>query len=113
MGLDLGLEYTGKFEILACVEKVPALCETIRKNVEAGRVHGNPIIIERDISTLSVDEFLALTGIKLGDVDVLIGGPPCQSFSTAGKRQSTQDPRGTLLWEIGRASCRERVCQYV
>src|SRR3546814_4499285 len=50
--------------------------------------------------TLSVDEFLALTGIKLGDVDVLIGGPPCQSFSTAGKRQSTQDPRGTLLWDF-------------
>src|SRR3546814_3132505 len=48
----------------------------------------------------SVDEFLALTGIKLGDVDVLIGGPPCQSFSTAGKRQSTQDPRGTLLWDF-------------
>src|SRR3546814_9103980 len=72
----------------------------MRKNVEAGRVHGNPIIIKRDIYTLSVDEFLALTGIKLGDVDVLIGGPPCQSFSTAGKRQSTQDPRGTLLWDF-------------
>src|SRR3546814_8004748 len=98
MGLDLGLEYTGKFEILACVEKVPAFCETIRKNVEAGRVDGNPIIIERDISTLSVDEFLALTGIKLGDVDVLIGVPPCQSFSTAAKRQSTQAMRGTMPW---------------
>jgi len=39
-------------------------------------------------------------GIKPGELDLLIGGPPCQSFSTAGKRRTTQDPRGTLLWEF-------------
>src|SRR3546814_18159801 len=66
----------------------------------AVRVHRMPMIIDRYIATLSVDEFLALTVIKLGDFDVLIGVPPCQSFSTAGKRQSTQDPRGTLLWDF-------------
>lgn len=100
MGLDLGLELTGKFEILACVEKVPAFCDTIRANVKAGRVSGNPVVLERDISSLSIDEFLTATGINPDDVDVLIGGPPCQSFSTAGRRQSTQDPRGTLLWDF-------------
>jgi len=39
-------------------------------------------------------------GLKVGELDVLIGGPPCQAFSTAGKRGTVQDPRGELLWEF-------------
>lgn len=100
MGLDLGLESTGRFELLACVEIDQAFCETIRKNVSNGRVCGNPIVLQRDISKLSVDDFLAETGIDANEVDVLIGGPPCQAFSTAGKRKAVQDPRGTLLWDF-------------
>lgn len=98
MGLDLGLEASGKFEFLACVEVEPAFCETMRRNRDAGRISGNPTIIQADISKLSVEEFLKQAGIAAEDVDVVIGGPPCQSFSTAGRRQSVQDPRGTLLW---------------
>ena len=100
MGLDLGLEATGRFELLACVEVDPAFCETIRRNVALGRVYGNPVVLERDISRLSVDEFLQLTGIAPDEVDVVIGGPPCQAFSTAGKRKAVEDPRGTLLWDF-------------
>lgn len=100
MGLDLGLEATGRFNLLACVEKEPSFCATIRENVRAGRVPGNPIVLERDISQLTVEDFLAATGINPDQVDVLIGGPPCQAFSTAGRRQSVQDPRGTLLWDF-------------
>ena len=99
MGLDLGLDSTGRFELLACVEVVPAYCETIQKNVSAGRVSGNPLVLERDIASLSVAEFTELTGIRAGEVDLLVGGPPCQSFSTAGKRKTVQDPRGTLVWD--------------
>lgn len=100
MGLDLGLESTGRFELLACVEIDSSFCETIRQNVANGRVRGQPIVLQRDISKLSVEEFLAETGIDPLDVDVLIGGPPCQAFSTAGKRQAVEDPRGTLLWDF-------------
>lgn len=39
-------------------------------------------------------------GLEAGDIDLVIGGPPCQAFSTAGKRQSVQDHRGTLLWRF-------------
>src|SRR5690348_4455527 len=100
MGLDLGLESTGEFELIACVELVPAFCDTIRENVAAGRVSGNPVVLQRDIADLSVEEFMAATGIKPGDIDLLVGGPPCQSFSTAGRRKTVQEPRGTLLWDF-------------
>lgn len=100
MGLDLGLEATGRYELVACVEIEPSFCETIRTNVAAGLVSGNPIVIQSDISALSVDELLQITGLKSGEIDLLVGGPPCQSFSTAGKRQTVQDPRGTLLWDF-------------
>lgn len=98
MGLDLGLARTGRFRLLACVEQEHAFCETIRANHAAGRLPADLVIFERDIAELEPSELLAAIGLKPGEVDVVIGGPPCQSFSTAGKRGTTQDPRGTLLW---------------
>lgn len=100
MGLDIGLDNTGRYDLLACVEIEKSFCNTIRKNVSEGRVSGNPIVIEQDISTLSVEDFIKRTGIKPGEIDLLVGGPPCQSFSTAGKRKTVQEPRGTLLWDF-------------
>ena len=99
MGLDLGLEQTNKFRVIACVEKHHAFCETIRTNRQSGRLDPDLKIFEGDISDLSPQTILDATGLKPGEVDLLAGGPPCQSFSTAGKRAATQDPRGTLLWQ--------------
>jgi DNA (cytosine-5)-methyltransferase 1 len=103
MGLDLGLESTGRFQILACIEKEPVFCETIRMNQRAGRVDPNLKIYEGDLSDLEhVDPhaIMAALGLRPGELDVLVGGPPCQSFSTAGRRRTTRDPRGTLLWRF-------------
>ena len=100
LGLDLGLESTGSFDILACVEKEHAFCNTIRANQRAGRLSEKLQVFEGDITHLDPATVLAATGLKPGDLDVLVGGPPCQSFSTAGRRQATQDPRGTLLWQF-------------
>lgn len=100
MGLDIGMHQTGRFELLAAVEKVPAFCATIRHNVSKGRLDGRPIVFEGDISQIDPYEVMAAVGIKPGELDVLVGGPPCQSFSTAGRRGTTQDPRGTLLWQF-------------
>ena len=86
LGLDLGLESTGRFEILACVEKEPAFCNTIRANQQAGRLSQKLRIFEGDITNIDPAEVLAACGLKPGELDVLIGGPPCQSFSTAGRR---------------------------
>jgi DNA (cytosine-5)-methyltransferase 1 len=100
MGLDLGLERTGRFEVLACVEKEPSFCMTIRANHRAGRLHKDLKLFEGDISSIDPAEVLKQCGLKPGELDLLVGGPPCQSFSTAGRRMATQDPRGTLLWQF-------------
>lgn len=100
MGLDLGLERTGRFKPLACVEMVPAFCETIRTNRDAGRISDRDLkVYEGDIRDLDAAQVMAELGLKPGELDLLTGGPPCQSFSTTGKRGTTQDPRGTLLWQ--------------
>ncbi|MCW5612326.1 MAG: DNA cytosine methyltransferase [Rubrivivax sp.] len=99
MGLDIGLEQTGRFEVLACVEKEPSFCSTIRANHAAGRLHKDLKVFEGDITDIDPADVLSACGLKPGELDVLVGGPPCQAFSTAGRRMSTQDPRGTLLWQ--------------
>lgn len=100
MGLDLGLESTGRFETVICIEKEHSFCETIRENIKSGNLPGNLIVVEGDISTLAPDEVLERHGVDPSSIDVIVGGPPCQSFSTAGRRRTTQDPRGTLLWDF-------------
>jgi DNA (cytosine-5)-methyltransferase 1 len=100
MGLDLGMRRTGRFEVIACVEKEKVFCQTIRENIRRGNLPENIKIYETDIKDLDPNQLLRDLNIGPGQVDVLVGGPPCQSFSTAGKRGTVQDPRGTLLWDF-------------
>ena len=100
MGLDVGLERTNRFETVACVEAVPAFAETIRRNRDAGRLAASLKVFEGDIRDLSPADILDAVRLERGEIDLLVGGPPCQSFSTAGRRGTVQDPRGTLLWEF-------------
>ena len=90
MGLDLGIEKAG-FEVLACVENDKDCVETIKLNRPNIKVYGE------DINKL--DPFKVLSEIckKPGDVTLVVGGPPCQSFSTAGKRMSFNDFRGNVI----------------
>jgi len=50
----------------------------------------------KDIRKVNVQEILDFTQLKIGELDVLDGSPPCQGFSTAGKRQVI-DPRNDLF----------------
>ena len=100
MGLDIGLENTNRFEIVACVEIEKAFCDTIRANQDAGRLSKTLRIFQGDIADFEPADILRACDLQPGEVDVLLGGPPCQSFSTAGRRRTTQDPRGTLLWQF-------------
>jgi DNA (cytosine-5)-methyltransferase 1 len=100
MGLDIGLERTGRFDVVACVEKVPAFCNTIRANKEGGRLSQKIELFSGSIEDLDPLLVMEKTGLEPGELDLLVGGPPCQSFSTSGKRGTTQDHRGTLLWQF-------------
>ena len=100
MGLDLGIEATGRFNLLACLEKEPSFCETIRLNRDTGQLPKDLRIYEGDICDISPERVMSECSLKPGELDLLIGGPPCQSYSTAGRRGTTQDPRGMLLWQF-------------
>lgn len=88
MGLDLGLEKAGiKFKIH---QDFDVSCyETIVKN--------NKPCLAGDIRKISAQEILSRSGLQRGEPFLLCGGPPCQPFSTAGKRLGVNDPRGSLF----------------
>ena len=100
MGLDLGIAATGRFNFVACLEKELAFCETIRLNRDAGRLPTDLRIYEGDICDTSPEKVMDECGLMPGELDLLVGGPPCQSYSTAGRRGTTQDPRGMLIWQF-------------
>ena len=53
-------------------------------------------VYQRDIAELPTGEVMRDLRLEPGELDLLVGGPPCQTFSTTGKRATVQDPRGTL-----------------
>ena len=93
-GSSLGYSMAGFRELLA-VEWEANAVETFKLNFPDVPVyHG-------DIAKLSVEEVLERTGLKPSELDVLDGSPPCQGFSTAGKRKM-DDPRNSLFKEFVR-----------
>ena len=93
-GSSLGYHQAGFKELLA-VEWDDDAVRTLKDNFPGLQVyHG-------DIKDLSVEECLNLAGIKPGDLDVFDGSPPCQGFSTTGKRK-LDDPRNSLFGEFVR-----------
>ncbi len=74
-------------------------CETIGLNRDAGRIgSAQTQIIQGDIRGVSASGMMKELGLRAGQLDLLVGGPPCQAFSTAGRRKSVEDSRGELLW---------------
>ena len=93
-GSSLGYSMAGYRELLA-VEWDDNAVETFRLNFPDVPVyHG-------DIAKCSVDWVLETTGLQPGELDVFDGSPPCQGFSTAGKR-ILDDPRNQLFREYVR-----------
>lgn len=78
-GLSLGSARAG-FEVTAAVELDRLALEIHAKNFPV-TTH-----IAHDIATLAGKDLLRLAGILPGGLDGLIGGPPCQGFSTIGRR---------------------------
>lgn len=93
-GSSLGMKWAGG-KVLFAIEWDANAVETYRLN------HKGTPVLHRDIATVTVEELLTLTGLQPGELDVLEGSPPCQGFSTAGKRQ-IDDPRNSLFKEYVR-----------
>ena len=81
--------------IVCACEANSAAAESFRAN------HAHAKVIARDIRDVNSVEICAMAGVKKGDVDAVIGGPPCQGFSTVGKRDN-DDPRNLLFLEFVR-----------
>ncbi len=90
-GLALGLEQAG-FEEIGLVEFDHTACQTLRIN----RPKWN--ILEEDIIEVSKRNLLKEFNLKEGELDLLSGGYPCQSFSYAGKKLGLDDVRGTMFY---------------
>lgn len=90
-GLALGVEMAG-FDTIGLVELNKDACMTLKAN----RPNWN--VICDDIANVSKKNLEELFNIKKGELDLLSGGAPCQSFSYAGKRLGLEDARGTLFY---------------
>ena len=90
MGLDLGLEKAG-WECVFANEHDKVACQTIRLN----RPELN--LSEVDVRELDKDAVLAAIEGRRSRIDAVVGGPPCQAFSTAGKRLGLNDERGNVF----------------
>jgi DNA (cytosine-5)-methyltransferase 1 len=93
LGLDLGLEESG-FRIKVAVESNRFAAQTIREN------RPDIVVIEKRLEAVRTRELLAQAGLAVGEAALVTGGPSCQSFSTAGLRESFEHERGQLFREF-------------
>ncbi|ECG8095983.1 DNA cytosine methyltransferase, partial [Salmonella enterica] len=89
--LDLGIE------ILAAIELDKDACDTYRKNLIQKRENSIKLL-NKDIMAISPDELMDSLQLKEKELDLIIGGPPCQGFSSHRiKNAGVNDPRNELL----------------
>lgn len=93
-GSSTGQHMAGYRELLA-IEWDDHACETLRLN------YPHLDVWQGDIATLSVDEVLERTGLQVGELGLFDASPPCQGFSTSGRR-AIDDPRNGLYREAVR-----------
>lgn len=91
MGLDIGLEKAGLH--IAIGQDFDPIC------VATMRANGHKVL-EGDIRAIDATDLLEEVGLVRGEPFLICGGPPCQPFSTAGKRLGIHDPRGSLFMDF-------------
>ena len=91
MGLDIGLGQAG-LNVVIGQDFEPVCVDTMRANGHK--------VLGGDIREIKPQELLDLTGLCVGEPFMICGGPPCQPFSTAGKRLGINDPRGSLFMDF-------------
>ncbi len=94
-GLSYGFAHDNDFEIIAANEILPDMAKAYELN------HSTVKMYCKDIKDFGIKDLENDFGIKEGEIDLIIGGPPCQAYSTVGKRL-IDDPRGKLFQEYYR-----------
>lgn len=96
-GLDIGVEQAG-FKTVACIEKDENACETLRYNQP--RYLPDAKIIHDSVTDVDLKNLMTELNLRSGELDLLFGGPPCQTFSQIGKKHGLGDERGRLLFAM-------------
>ena len=105
-GFDIGLEQAG-FQTLACIDFDADCRETLEANrpewlVIDGdaydRKFGGSDRIKGDIRSISAAEVLRAVDRNVGEIDLVVGGAPCQPFSNMGKKHGKNDERNGDLF---------------
>jgi DNA (cytosine-5)-methyltransferase 1 len=99
-GLDIAAHNVCKqndvqWQTIGCVEVEKDRCDTLK-----GYFGDDLLVLNQDIQSLSADDILHQCKLETSDIWLVYGGPPCQSFSQAGKQKGTHDPRGDLIFEF-------------
>lgn len=94
-GLSYGFSHNSNFEIIAANEILPNMAKAYSLN------HPNVKMYVDDVKNFNADLIEKDLNISQKEIDVIIGGPPCQAYSTVGKRL-IDDPRGKLFQEYYR-----------
>ena len=102
-GLDAGLEAAG-WDCVFATDIDPCAVDSLNANrgalLQNGRQFLDHATVEQiDIRELTGRDLLAKVGRRRGDIALLAGGPPCQSWSSAGHQLGFDDPRGRLIGE--------------
>ncbi len=97
-GLDLGFENAG-FDIIWANDNNKKVEETYRYN------HKNTELIIKSLVDIKSED--------IPECDVIIGGPPCQSWSLAGAMKGKEDSRGQLFYEYVRVIKDKRPMAFV
>ncbi len=101
-GLDLGIARAG-FRTRVAVEWEKYACQALRRNQESRTSVGGHIyldgcqVLEGDIRDFSEIEILRSADLVPEQADLLVGGPPCVTFSVAGQREGLQSATGQLF----------------
>jgi DNA (cytosine-5)-methyltransferase 1 len=95
-GFSKGFENAGGFEVVHGIDLLPTAVETFSAN------HEKALAVAGDIRAVRRREISEATKLGRGDVDVIIGGPPCQGFSSIRPFRSSleDDPRNSLFEEF-------------
>src|SRR3989344_9265894 len=94
-GLSYGFAHDDNFEIVAANDILPNMAKAYSLNHSTVKVYAEDI---KDFGAEKIERDLSL---KATEIDIIVGGPPCQGYSTVGKRL-IDDPRGKLFQEYYR-----------